>query len=105
MMRFTQKDSIVVIPKNRNVARASDRIDIDLRLSKIPVELHPAVNRIASELASNFGWECSDDLDFVKSDDAQTVSFARLALVAMGGLQDFCIDVWGTNLDNLVDEE
>lgn len=103
MMKFTQQGSVVVEQKRRNMVELSDRAEIDLRLSKIPVELKPAVNRIAFELASGFGWECSADLDFVNSDDTRIISFARLALVAMGELQDYCMDEWGTSLNELVD--
>lgn len=104
MIKFTQQGSVVVEQKRRSAVNSSTRGDIDLRLNKIPVKLHPAVNRIAFELASGFGWECSADLDFVNSDDTRIVSFARLALVAMGGLQDYCMDEWGTGLNDLVDE-
>ncbi|MGL5879818.1 MAG: hypothetical protein ACRC2V_18840 [Xenococcaceae cyanobacterium] len=105
MMKLTQQGSVVIESKKRSVVNSNTRIDIDLRLSKIPVELHPAVNRIAFELASGFGWECSADFDFLNSDDTRIISFARLALVAMVGLQDYCMDEWGTSLDSLVDEQ
>lgn len=95
------------------VARLSDKSNIDFRLSKIPMELHPVVNRIALKLAEAMNWDCAADLgvanaadiDFVNSEDLRAVRFARWALVAMCELQEFCLDEWGTSLKDLVDKE
>jgi hypothetical protein len=67
--------------------------------------LHPVVNRIALKLANTLGWDCPTDLDFVNSEDLRAVRFARLALVALGELQEFCLDIWGTGLEQLVDKD
>lgn len=82
---------------------AIDLSDIELRLGKIPVQIHPAVNRIALELASASGWECACNLDFLNSENPRARHFACLALVALGELQDFCLDEWGTSLEDLAD--
>lgn len=98
------EDKRIVESRAGRVVRMSDRSNIDWRLSKISTELHPAVNRIALELANTLGWECAADLDFLNSEDLRVTRFARLALVAMGELQDFCLDQWGTTLDELVEK-
>ena len=98
-------DQVIVESRTGKVVRMSDRSNINWRLSKIPAELHLAVNRIALELANTIGWECAADLDFLNSEDLRVTRFARLALVAMGELQDFCLDQWGTSLDELVDKQ
>lgn len=70
------------------------------------MELQPAVNRIVLKLANTLGWECPTDLvDFVNSSDLRAIRFARLALDAICELQDFCMDEWGTSLDELMEEE
>lgn len=100
-------------PIRGKVIRMSDRSNIDWRLSKIPPELHPAVNRIALELAETLNWNCAADLgftnpadiDFVNSEDIRALRFARWALVAICELQDFCMDKWGTSLEKLIDKE
>ena len=94
-------NKLIVESRAGRVVKMSDRSNIDWRLSKIPKELHPAINRIALELANTLGWECAADLDFLNSEDLRATRFARLALVAMGELQDFCMDEWGTSLDEL----
>ena len=104
MRKYQAQDSVVVEPE-RSILKLNDRSNIDSRLSEIPVELHPAVNRIALELAHTQGWECSADFDFINSENSRASLFTYLALVAMGELQEFCMDIWGTSLNDLVDEE
>ena len=97
--------NLILEPIKEVPARSSDINNVDLRLDKIPVELYPAVNRIALELANTLGWECPANLDFVNSKNLRAIKMTHLALVAMGELQDFCMDEWGTSLNDLVDEE
>lgn len=98
-------DQKIVESQIGRVVRMSDRSNIDWRLSKIPAELHPAINRIALELANSLGWECAPDMDFLNSENLKATAFARMALVALGELQEFCIDTWGTTLEKLIDDK
>ena len=86
--------------------RAVNTTDIQERLTKIPVELHPAINRVACKIAGNLGWASPENFDFKKkSKNPRVVQIYYLALVSFDELQEFCLDYWGTGLDELIPQD
>lgn len=70
-------------------------------IDKIPVELRPALDRMAFEMASALGWQCPSGYDFSTNKNPR-------AIVALQTLDDYCMDGYGVGLSDLVgllDEE
>lgn len=81
---------------------AREQPDIKEALTEIPWELVLGVNRIAAEIASVRGWKCEPGYDFLGSTNPRAIEMCRLAITGITALQEFCMDEWGTSLDDLV---
>lgn len=79
-------------------------IDID----DIPSELHPALNRIASEIATALGRSYPSGYDFSKSKNPKVIEIYKLVIVSLRALNEFCMDGYGVGLADfagLIDQE
>jgi hypothetical protein len=79
-------------------------IDID----DIPTELHPALNRMASEIATALGRGYPSEYNFSKSKNPKAIEIYQLAIVSLRALNEFCMDGYGIGLADfvgLIDQE
>ena len=74
-------------------------------LATIPIKLHPAINKIAAEIATTLGWRYPEDYDFLNESNPRAVEMVRLAIASLRALDNYCLNVWSTSLDDLVKEE
>lgn len=71
----------------------------------IPVEFHPAINSVATGIATTLGWAFPDDYNFLDTRNPRAVEMCRLAIISISTLEDFCLTEWGSSLAELVDKE
>ncbi|MCD8487861.1 MAG: hypothetical protein LRZ84_14285 [Desertifilum sp.] len=73
--------------------------------TNIPEELRPVIQAIAVRFYSNMGYTVSDDYNFSKSQHPTERMVYQSAINALGILEEFCLDNWGTDLSFLIDED
>jgi hypothetical protein len=91
----------IVVPARNIRERERERETLE----SLPLGLHPAINSIAAEIATTLGWAYPENYDFLKEKNPRAVEMCRLAIISLQALDVYCLNTWGTSLDDLIREE